>query len=336
MSIKKIVCIVIFSLLSLLTTVFAYFFVGSAPVPKSISWGVDFSQSQATHLGLDWKKTFQAILQEEGVKHLKIGVDWDLVEPSSGVFVFNDLDWEVQQAQSAGADIILATGLKTPRWPECHIPNWAQGLNEQEQKKKILELISQVVLRYKDSKAIAKWQVENEPFFGFGTCPWHDDSFVKKEVDLVHSLDAGRSVIVSDTGELSLWTKAANVADIVGTTMYRRVWFAPLKMYATYPLPSVFYWRKAQLIQWLFHKPVIDIELQAEPWGPGKLIFDTPLAEQAKTMDLLQFKKNVAYAKASGLSQHYLWGAEWWYWMKETQHDPSIWNEAKALFSQNP
>jgi len=27
----------------------------------------------------------------------------------------------------------------------------------------------------------------------------------------------------------------------------------------------------------------------------------------------------------------YLWGSEWWYWLKEKQNDPKIWEEAKNL-----
>jgi len=27
-----------------------------------------------------------------------------------------------------------------------------------------------------------------------------------------------------------------------------------------------------------------------------------------------------------------LWGGEWWYWMKEKQNQPEIWQEAKKLF----
>ena len=34
------------------------------------------------------------------------------------------------------------------------------------------------------------------------------------------------------------------------------------------------------------------------------------------------------------LKEFYLWGAEWWYWMKEKQNKPEIWDEAKKLFIQ--
>ena len=87
--------------------------------------------------------------------------------------------------------------------------------------------MTEVVERYKDSKAIAYWQVENEPLFKFGLCPsWYyqNDDFLKKEVALVKSLDPSRKIIISDSGEQSTWFSAAKVGDIVGITMYRDVW----------------------------------------------------------------------------------------------------------------
>jgi hypothetical protein len=102
-------------------------------------------------------------------------------------------------------------------------------------------------------------------------------------------------------------------------------------MYFTYPFPSVFYHRKAEIVKNLFDKKVICVEMQAEPWGP-KLLYDSPLEEQERTMDLNQFKYNIEFAKNTGLDEFYLWGAEWWYWMKEKQNNSEIWQEAKKMF----
>ena len=310
------------------------FFVGSGPVQNNIVWGVNFSQRHAKDLGLDWKETYAALLRDEGVKNLKVAADWDLAEPVKNAFEFGDLDWQMEEAQRNNAKVLLVIGMKTSRWPECHIPNWAKNFSKEDQQKEILAMLKKIVLRYKNSPTLVAWQVENEPFisFSFGTCPWHDDAFLRKEVALVRSLDPTRKIVLSDSGELSLWIKPARYGDVVATTLYRRVWSPLLTRYVSYPLPPVFYWRKAQFIHWMFGKEVIGGELQAEPWGPGKLIYDTSLEEQKKTMNLLQFRKNIEYAKNTGLKEQYLWGAEWWYWMKTKQHDPSIWNEAKKLF----
>ena len=151
---------------------------------------------------------------------------------------------------------------------------------------------------------------------------------------LIKSLDPGRLVIVTDSGEQSLWIQAARVGDMVGITTYRKVWvhlWGRLGFYFEFPLPAVSYFRRALLIEKIFGKEVIGIELQAEPWAPN-LFYDEPLVEQEKTMSLMQFKKNVAYAKKTGLDTFYLWGVEWMYWLKATHQKPEIWNEAKKLF----
>ena len=44
------------------------------------------------------------------------------------------------------------------------------------------------------------------------------------------------------------------------------------------------------------------------------------------------FLKNIDFAKRTGLDTIYLWGGEWWYWLKISQDNPDLWNEAKNLF----
>jgi len=33
-------------------------------------------------------------------------------------------------------------------------------------------------------------------------------------------------------------------------------------------------------------------------------------------MNLEQFKKNIEFAQKTGFDTIYLWGAEWWHWLK--------------------
>jgi len=329
--------IIIISLLVLLKiAILFYLTVGQAPLVKEIQWGVNFSQMHTEVLGLNWREVYLSLIKELGARHIKLHTQWDWVEGKRNEYYFEDIDWQIKEAEKNGVKIIYVVGMKTGRWPECHLPLWAQGLSKEEQQREILEYIKEVVLRYKDSPALLYWQVENEPFFKFGECPWQDLEFVKKEVELVKSLDPTHPVIISDSGEQSMWFKAAKIGDIVGTTMYRRVWVSlnekigfPFKFF----LSPVFYWRKALLIEKFFDKKVICIELQAEPWG-SKLLYDLPLSEQEKTMDLKKFQETIQYARRSGLDTFYLWGAEWWYWLKEKHQKPEIWNEAKKLFKR--
>jgi len=334
---RKILKIIIWCLsviLVILVVVFCYFFVGSVPVSKNITWGVDFSQMQAQSLGLDWKETYSAIINDLGAKNIKIHTQWDWVEGKQGSYYFDDTDWQLAQAKSKGVKVIYVVGMKSGRWPECHVPVWANDLSKQQQQNEILEYVEKVILRYKDNEAIINWQVENEPLFNFGKCPWYDENFLKKEVELVKSLDRSRQVIISDSGEQSNWFGAAKIGDIVGITMYRKVWAHVTDNFG-FNVDSFFspitYWRKALLIKKIFGKDIICIELQAEPWT-SKPFYNVALDEQSKTMNPELFLENVEYAKETGLDTFYFWGVEWWYWMKEKQNQPQIWNEARKLF----
>ncbi|OGZ17385.1 MAG: hypothetical protein A2Z78_01285 [Candidatus Nealsonbacteria bacterium RBG_13_36_15] len=330
--IKKVLKCILLGIVFFLLVFAGFLFIGTPPMAENIIWGVNFSQKHAKLLGLDWKEVYLALLDDLRVKNLKVAVHWDLIEPEDGKFNFEDLDWQIKEAEKREVKILLAVGMKAPRWPECHTPGWAKNLNKEQQQEKILRMLKEITERYGNLSAIKYWQVENEPFFPFGECPWVDKKFLKKEIELVKSLDfLKRSVIISDSGEGSLWITAAKFGDIVGTTMYKKVWFRQVGIYIHYPFPPNFYWRKAQIIKKLFNKEVIVVELQAEPWGP-KLMYDLSLEEQEKTMNLVQFRKNIDFAKRTGLKGFYLWGGEWWYWLKAKQNSPEIWEEARKLF----
>jgi len=331
MRFKKILKRFLLALLFLILIFLGYLFIGQAPKAEKITLGVNFSQKHTKDLGLDWKETFLALLDDLEARNFKIAAHWDLIEPEDDKFYFDDLDWQLNEAEKRGAKVFLVIGMKTTRWPECHIPDWTINLNRKEQQKEILEMIEKIVLRYRDRVSIWAWQVENEPFFPFGVCPWVDKKFLKKEIELVKSLDSQKPIIEADSGEGSFWIDAARFGDIPSTTMYRKVYFRQIKMYIEYPLPPVFYWRKAKIIKFFFGKKVIVGELQAEPFGPV-LLYDLPLEEQEKTMNLERFKKNIGFATKTGFDTFYLWGSEWWFWLKEKQGNSEIWQEAKKLF----
>lgn len=326
----------IFFLILLLLFLFFlyYFFISKTPLQENITWGVNFSQAQAEFLKLDWKKTYSEILVDLGAKNIKLITNWDWVEGERDNFYFDNIDWQLNQAQKYEAKIIYVVGMKTGRWPECHLPIWASSLSKLEQQAELLKYIERVVLRYKDSQSVIAWQVENEPLFKFGICPWYDENFLKKEVEIIKSLDPTRPIIISDSGEQSLWIKAAKLGDIVGTTLYRKVWFHITNdygFYVNFPLHPKIYLIKSEIIKRLFGKKVINVELQAEPWFPD-IFKEMTLDRQEEIMGLNQFKDNIEYAKETGFDTFYFWGTEWWYWLKETQNKPEIWNEAKNLF----
>lgn len=323
--------IILLIFLAVILALFSYFFIGFPEAARKISWGVNFSQKHAENLGLDWRENYLALLDDLGAKNLKIAAYWDLIEPEQGSYHFEDLDWQIEEAEKREAGVLLVIGAKVPRWPECHQPYWVWDLELNIRKQRLLEYIEKIVNRYKNSRTLWAWQVENEPFFPFGECPGLDKELLKKEIALVKSLDNQRPIIISESGEFPLWIRAAGYGDMLGVTIYKKVWFEELNLYISYPFPPIFYRRKAALIKKIFNKKVICIELQTEPWGP-ELLYSLSLEEQEKTMNLERFEKNIEFARKTGFDAFYLWGAEWWYWLKTKENQPEIWQEAEKLF----
>ncbi len=310
-----------------------YLFTGQTELAPEVDFGVTFSQIWAEDMGLDWQSSYLAILDDLGVRKLRLVAYWPRIEPKNNEYLFEDLDWQIKEADKRGAEVILAIGRKLPRWPECHIPEWAQILNEPDQQEQILLMLAEIVKHYQGNKAITSWQIENEPFLkGFGECPELDEEFLDKEIALVRKLDFNRRpIIVSASGELSSWTKPARKADILGTTLYRIVWDDRIGHFK-YPIPSVFYYKRANFVKRFTDvEKIIIVELQAEPWGP-RMIYETAIRDQAKSMDLRRFKEAIDYTRQTGFDVAYLWGVEWWYWNKEIRGNNSIWTEAKKLW----
>lgn len=297
-----------------------------------LEYGITFSKKQAENLGLDWQKLYEDILVDLGVKKIRLAAYWDEVEPVENEFQWIDLDWQIKKASEQGAKIILSVGGRLPRWPECHFPEWASNLEKEKREEKTLNYIETVIKRYSQEKSITAWQIENEPFLSnFGECPKLDADFLDKEILLVRSLDS-RPIVITDSGELSVWVPAAKRADIFGTTMYRDTYSKNLRAYVHYPIePDFFHFKKN--VARLFAGPDkwIVIELQAEPWGPIPYQ-ELSQEERDRTMNFEKFKDIIKFSQQTGFKEFYLWGVEWWYWEKEKQNNSAIWEEAKKLF----
>ena len=319
-------------LLLFFASLFCFFFVGRTEPATDAQWGVVFSQKHSQLFGLNWRENYLAILDDLKATNIRLVAYWDLIEKEPGRFDFFDLDWQIEEAQKRGVKILLVIGQRVPRWPECHIPAWAREKSEEEYKNALLRYLQKIIERYRDKDNIWAWQVENEPFFPFGLCPPPDKDLLKKEIALVKQLDPyKRPIVITESGEIPLWFNAAQLGDIVGYSLYKKVWVKELGMYFTYPFPPVYYARKRWLIEKFFKKKVICTELQTEPWGPH-LLYDIPLEEQFKTMNLAQFKKMIQFAKNTGQDLTYLWGVEWWYWLKTKHNNSEIWQEAQKLW----
>ena len=297
-------------------------------------WGITFSTIYTRQLELPVEETHLALLDELAVKRIRLPVYWPEVEEREGVFDFSLYDWFLDRAEERGVSVILTIGRRVPRWPECHVPEWARELSEQEQQQRILSLLEAEIRHFQERRSIWAWQVENEPFIlFFGECPKADKEFFSREVAFVRGLDPARPIIVSDSGELSLWYEAARYSDIFATTMYRVVPTLDQKDFTTWHIPAWFYTKKANLVHRITPlKDVMVIELQAEPWAQLRQVQLLPFIEQFRSFDTARFHDNIRYVRETNFKEVYLWGAEWWYWAKKHNH-PEFWNIAKLLFN---
>ena len=330
--IKRIVIIIgsIFVCLALIL-----FFLARKEKPASITYGISYNVPYVLELGLDPDKVFDAFLNDLGVRNFRMSAHWQLIEPTRNQFDFTWMDTDIKKAEKAGAHIIFGVGRRLPRWPECHVPLWAKSLSWDEQKAEIREYIKAVVSRYKDSPAITHWQVENEPYLGLFAhdfCGDLDETFLEEEIALVKSLDATRPVLVTDSGNLGTWKGAYTHGDAFGTSVYVYFWNPELGQFKTI-LPPWFYRAKEKILALLYEeKETMLIELSLEPWLLEP-VTQVPVEVQYSRMDLVKFNEIIDYAKATRYEKQYLWGGEWWYWLRE-HGNSEMWNRGKELFNE--
>lgn len=304
---------------------------------KDFEFGISFSQAYAEELNLDWKEAYEANLRDLGVKKVRLMSYWTFIENERDNPYFNDLDWQFEKSQEYNAKISLALGQRQPRWPECHVPDWAKQLDTVEYETEILEFIEQVVNRYKDHPALENFQLENEAANrNFGDCEELNRELLQKEYDLIRSL-TDKDIVINASNQSGIPLREP-VGDKVGFSIYKRAHFDAIGQTWSWSfnyVPSWWHSFRAGLVEGI-HKDTSSFihELQAEPWGP-KATVDLSTQEQFNTMDPEKLIEIVEFAKTMGMNEIYLWGAEWWYWRLTEFNDPSLWNTAKQIIKEN-
>lgn len=319
-----------------------YYFV-TRPLPQDFTWGVTFSQKMSESFEVPWRESYEAIVNDLNPQGMRLIAYWDQIEPRNDEWKFNDLDFQMNLAAEKNIPVILAMGQKTPRWPECHIPSFArellgsdsQFLNDEaknEYENSLLDYLRVTTERYKNYSNLLYFQVENEPFFGFGECPPLNRDLFQEEVALVKSIDSSRPVLATDSGELGSWRLVSKYGDKVGTTLYQRVYNNSIDYLIRYPLSPQFYQLKATVAKLINNKPnqsFFIAELAAEPWGE-KQIYEMSLETQLELFTLKHLEDAVIFARDTKFDSAYFWGVEWWYYLK-TEGRSEYWDYAKGL-----
>ncbi len=322
--------------LIIVTPLIVFFFIRPKPA-TDINYGITFSHKYAEQMGMDWKDTYLKILDDLGSKNMRLVVYWDDSEKTLDTYDYSIIKWQLDEAEKRNVNVILTMGRKVPRYPECFEPDWWKNTSSEDTRnEELYAYIFRTVTELRGYKSIKMWQVENEPFFPFGTCLPIKKATVEKEISIVRNMDSSRKILVQDSGEGGFWFPSYQMADYLGISMYRKIWydfwgvFFGKFIYFQYPLSYWSYKIRANVFG-VPPEKIIVTELQAEPWGPG---LNSLLSEEDKnqTMSRTDFLETISYAQKTGFKDLYLWGAEWWLWEKQNNGNPFYWDTAKAIF----
>ena len=288
-------------------------------------YGASLSIKQCRNFGVRDTDVLKFALQTVGLRRFRLMSYWDEIEQTKGTYNFDTLDRQIKTIAQANGVITLCLGARQPRWPESHWPSWTEQLDITVRNQALLDFIQAVVTRYKDSKAIISWQLENEALLkNFGQHGDFDRKRLRAEFKLVKQLDPTRPVIMSTSTSWGIPLRNP-IPDIVGFSYYR-ITYGNGKYGTSTFWPWVFKLR-ALAIRVIWHKPSFIHEMQAEPWGP-KNIWEMDTAEQEKSMSPDRLRANLDATKQINLYPIDMWGLEWWYWLNHNGK-PDIGNIVK-------
>ena len=279
-------------------------------------WGASLSQKECRAWGINPFDALSLAIDELNIHQFRMMSYWDEIEKDPGEYSFKQLDRMIDLAYKKQATVSLCLGLRQPRWPEVHEPDWAKKLRKEDYSAwqiKLNEFIVAVVNRYKNHPAIDSWQLENEALNrGFGVDGDFNRRRLRNQLSLVKMLDQKHPVIMSTSNSFALPIRRPR-PDMFGFSWYtvqfkkgkcRNSVFGPLH-----------YILRGWAIKLTTGRPVFIHELQCEPWGP-KANFEMSVDEMNQSMSPTKLKFNINQAKKSHLQPYYMWGLEWWYAMK--------------------
>lgn len=271
------------------------------------------------------------MINDLGVERVRLVSYWSDYEKEPGVYDFSELDWQFAMAEKANVEVSLAIGLRQPRWPECHMPSWAERIPKEEWAPKLKDYMGATIDRYKNSPVLKSYQLENEYFLKvFGICPDHSRDRLVDEFNFVRSKDPNRKLVVSMSNNAIGTPIGDPTPDEWAISVYKRVYDKTFtrSRYLEYPFPAWYYAFRAGFTEITRGHNSFIHELQAEAWTPGSML-TTSIEEQAKSMDAPRLKHRIQYGRETGMRTIDLWGAEWWYWHKAKLNNPDMWEVVK-------
>ena len=297
--------------------------------------GVSLSLHRCKELRLSPQRLLRAALHDTGCRRFRLMSYWNIHEPENGRFDYRALDKQMDLIAEFGGKVTLCIGKRQPRWPECHIPDWAIGLGGKAWYAPLYDYLELTVLRYKRHPALESWQLENEALLRtFGACKDKDYNRkrLQEEAEIVRSLDGKHPLIMSLSNSWGIPFRKPQ-PDRYAISVYRRT-IDPRGNIRQNMSPAFLYRIRCDTIQLLSRRRVFIHELQAEPWVTGP-IANIPVEQQLRIFNPKILRDNYRYAMAIRHDPIYFWGLEWWYWLKVRHRQPAMWEAAGTLFWEN-
>ncbi len=327
---------------------------------QSTLLGISFRPLQAAAFGLDAHSALVEMLTLP-FSLIRLGAYWDRIEPHSGAYDTDELDWQIDAAERAGKRIILCLGpVKTFGYPEFFVPSHHLRQPFPEHTRILpsaypsllaaaTTFLTHIVERYRPRKSIIAWQLEHEAADPLGVeHSWRlDAGFVEREAQALREIDPERPLMMNGFLPTSLpvrisqwWNTrdqgdslalAQRLADMVGIDYYPRHAVARMGSHTLYldgSQSSAQRVRRKELLAWAraVGKPLMISEGQAEPW---ETVTIPPSPDRQGLYSCLPEQLIINYntwmgesGPHSSLYAYLFWGAEYWL-MRKVRGDPS-------------
>lgn len=167
-------------------------------------YGTSYSFEQAAWYGLDPRKSYVELLDTFKFDWVRLPFFWDQMVDSNGNLKIGDLMFAIEEAKKRNVKVVIALGLKTPYYPEYHLPESIAsqmqfadkvGLNHPVADD-LLALDRKLVTTLSKYDNISYWQVENEPYLA-NVNGWKiERDLIAAEIDIVREADIKKRPII--------------------------------------------------------------------------------------------------------------------------------------------
>lgn len=295
------------------------------------------------------------LMEETGIRLVRLSVRWDEVEPVEGRFDFSLIEAELDAVRAMGGRANVSIGMKAQRHPEFYIPAWAlEGVELREGlvlsevpalRERALRMVGMVAAHLAGRREIDSWTAENEGYIASHRAHRYSLSreYVAEVARAIRAADPrGRPVVINHAQHYVFdrrWKDALADADVLAQSMYPRrngsLLGRPVVvdiLQLGWLMPNYAHQARVARAQ---GKEFWVTELQAEPWTDGDARLISP-GRPSRNLSPGTLRSNVAYARRTGAERIYLWGAEWWLFQRERYGDGSWLATVRELAAAAP